>query len=218
MPQSDQSEAIQSGIFNIPSILSYPKVLYLEDIEEEISGQFVYVIKGYKEEGLAIVIKRDEKNVYLKIGDFDGNDIDLVNGSHPFSQAALFFAEQESSNFVEMMRVLGIQQVLLYISIDNIEESDEDYHIDWKLVDLRVSLNKFYGPGMIRDLFSKVFPTQEVLKITNVTGEALEAIYNNKGSYEGDLILKCSKFKTVERGKEILPLYAKVRDRKRRKK
>lgn len=216
MRQSDPLEATPSGISEIPDLLAYPKILSLKEIEEEIKGQFVYVIEAYKEEGLAVVIKRgDSKSdefVYLKIGDFDGNDIDLTDESHPLQPAALFFAEQVSADFVEMMRMLKIPQVLLYISVDDISVSDEgNYEAEWKLVDLRTSLNKFYGPGMIRDLFSKVFPVQEVIKVTNVTAEVLSAIYKNEGSFKGDLILKCSKFKTVTRGKEMIPLYASVR-------
>ena len=216
MQQSDQLEATPSGISELPSILPYPNILSLEDIEEDIKGQFVYVIKGYVEEGLAVVIKRgDSKSddfVYLKIGDFDGNDIDLTDESHPLQQAALFFAEQVSADFVEMMRILKISQVLIYVSVSDVAvDASGNYEAEWKLVDLRTSLNKFYGPGMIKDLFSKVFPTQEVIKVTSVTDEVLSAIYKNEGSFKGDLILKCSKFKTIERGNELLPLYASIR-------
>ena len=211
----DQSAATPSGISEIPDLLPYPKILSLEEIEEDIKGQFVYVIRGYKQEGLSVVIKRGDSNgnefVYLKIGDFDGRDIDLTDESHPLQPAALFFAEQASADFVEMMRILRIPQVLLYISISDLVIDDKgNYEADWELVDLRTSLNKFYGPGMIKDLFSKVFPTQEVMKVTNVTPEVLSAIYKNEGSYKGDLVLKCSKFKTITRGKEMIPLYASV--------
>lgn len=215
MQLSDQSATTPSGISEIPDLLSYPKILSLTEIEDEIKGQFVYVIRGYKEEGLSVVIKRgnskNDEYIYLKIGDFDGRDIDLTDESHPLQPAALFFAEQASADFVEMMRILKIPQMLLYISINDMTIDEEgNYEAEWKLVDLRTSLNKFYGPGMIKDLFSQVFPTQEVIKTTNVTAEVLSTIYKNEGSYKGDLILKCSKFKTVTRGKEMLPLYASI--------
>ncbi len=63
---------------------------------------------------------------------------------------------------------------------------------------------------MIRDLFSKIYPTQEVVKTIALNDDVLKAIENGSGSYKGNLILKCSKFKTVVRGNELLPLYAKI--------
>lgn len=202
MQSKEQQGVISSGLSDLPSLIAYPRIPTLKEVEEEINGQFVYVIEGYVEEGLCVLIKRNSKNdeVFLKIGDFDGNPVTLIE-EHPLQEAALRFASEESSNFVEMMRMLGIDQMIFYISV-----SDSGM----KLVDLRASLDKFYGPGMINDLFSKVFPIQKTIKTTNVTAEVLSAIYNNEGSFQGDIILKCSKFKTVVKGQELLPLYAKV--------
>jgi hypothetical protein len=202
MQRSEPSEETLLGISNIPDILAYPRILDFEDIPE-IKGQFVYVIKKFVEEGLAIVIYRDikEGDVYLSVGDFDGNPVDLTDTQHQLYTAAIEFVQHESSKFVAMMKVAQIQKVILYISVDK---------NSWELVDLRTSLNKFYGPGMIRDLFSKIFPTQDVIKTITLDEATLEAIKQGRGSYKGDLILKCSKFKTVARGKELLPLYARV--------
>lgn len=191
-----------SGLSNLPSILSYPKILSLDDLRSEIANQFVYVIRAYVEQGLAVVIKRESDQVFLVIGDWDGNPIPLAEGSHPLREMAISFVQRESPKFVEMMRILGIPQAMFYISAIS--------DTDWKLVDLRVSLNNFHGPGMIRDIFSKVFPTQEVLKTVVLNPDVLDAIQRNEGTYSGELILKCSKFKTVQRNTELLPLYARV--------
>tara|TARA_R100001244_G_scaffold25113_2_gene25401 strand:- start:65955 stop:66587 length:633 start_codon:yes stop_codon:yes gene_type:complete len=209
MPSKEQPEETSSGLSKLPSLIAYPRIPTLKEVEEEMAGQFVYVVKGYEEEGLCILIKRDPHSdeVFLKIGDFDGEPIILTDDKHPLQETALRFAAEESSNFVEMMRMLGIEQMIFYISV-----TDDGM----KLVDLRASIDKFYGPGMIRDLFAKIFPVQEVIKTTNVTVEVLEAIYNNEGSFQGDIILKCSKFKTVVKGKELLPLYAKIKRKKKR--
>jgi len=203
MQQSEPLEETSSGTSNVPTILAYPRILDFEDIPE-IEGQFVYVIRHYVEEGLAIVIYRDlrEGDVYLSVGDFDGKPIDLTDEKHPLYSAALEFVQHESSKFVAMMKVARIEKMILYISVNK---------DDWELVDLRSSLDKFYGPGMIRDLFSKIFPTQDVIKTVALDETVLEAIKRGKGSYKGDLILKCSKFKTVGRGRELLPLYARVK-------
>jgi hypothetical protein len=202
MQQSERKEATSSGTYKVPEALAYPKVLDLRNIPE-IEGQFVYVIKGYPEDGLAITIARDIANgeVYLSINDFDGNPIDLTDDKHPYQWAALDFAQQDSPKFVSIMRSANIQKVILYVAVDG---------NDLKLVDLRASLNKFYGPGMIRDLFGKIYPTQEVIKTIALDEQVLDAIKRGEGSYQGDLVLKCSKFKTIVRGKEMLPLYARV--------
>lgn len=202
MQQSEPLGEISPGISNVPAILAYPRILDFKDIPE-VKGQFVYVIRKYVEEGLAIVIYRDIDggDVYLSVGDFDGKPVDLTDANHPLYSPALEFVQHESSKFVAMMKVARIQKLILYISISK---------DNWELVDLRTSLDKFYGPGMIRDLFSKIFPTQDVIKTVTLDEATLEAIKKGKGSYKGDLILKCSKFKTVTRDKELLPLYARI--------
>jgi len=202
MLSSEQSQITQSGLSeSIPDILAYPRIPFLNEVREEMLGQFVYVIKGYKEDGLSVLIKRSSNNVYVKIGDFDGNTIDVSNANHKLYKQANEFVTNESYKFVNMMKMLGIEQLLFYISVD----SDQ-----MMLVDLRASLNKFYGPGMLQDLFSKFFNVQKVIKTIHVTEEVLSTIKKNEGSFKGDIILKCSKFKTVEKNRDLLPLYAKI--------
>jgi hypothetical protein len=202
MQHSEHTETTSSGTSNVPSALPYPRTLPLDQIPE-IHGQLVYVIRAYPENGLSVVIYRDlkEGDVYLSLSDWDGNPIDLRNENHPYYEAAVDFAQHDSSKIVAMMKTLGIDKLVLYISVDGDE---------LRLVDLRASLDKFYGPGMIRDLFSKSYPTQEVVKVVALDENVLEAVKRGEGSFKGNLILKCSKFKTVIRGKELLPLYAKV--------
>jgi hypothetical protein len=202
MQQSEPKGATSSGLSNIPSALAYPRILNFKDIPE-IEGQFVYVIRAYPEDGLAITIQRDVQNgeVYLSINDFDGNPIDLTDDKNIYQWAAIDFAQHDSSKFVAIMKSASIGKVILYISVDGDE---------LRLVDMRVSLNKFYGPGMIKDLFGKIYPTQEVVKTIALDEKTLDAIKRGEGSYKGNLILKCSKFKTIVREKEMLPLYARV--------
>jgi len=202
MQSSEHKEIISSGTSKVPDALAYPRILMLKDVPE-VEGQFVYVLKAYPEDGLAITIFRDVKEgeVYLSINDFDGNPIDLTNENHKYQWAAMDFAQNDSSKFVAIMKSAGIQKVILYVSVD-----DEDL----RLVDMRISLNKFYGPGMIKDLFGKIYPTQEIIKTISLDENVLNAVKRGEGSYKGNLILKCSKFKTIIRGKEMLPLYARI--------
>jgi hypothetical protein len=80
------------------------------------------------------------------------------------------------------------------------------------LVDVQVSLNKMAGPGMLRDVFGKIYPTQEVLKIESLDDRAIEYIEKGTGNYEGELIIKPSKFSVFSPNTELLvPLYVEVK-------
>lgn len=199
------SGIISSGMSKLPelpSILPYPEILHLTDVVE-LKGHLAYIIKGYGDNGLSIMINRDDDNVYVSIGDWNGNNIDLTNQSHHYYNHSMKFIQEDSSKFVGMMKLLNIKQLMLYFVPEN-----ED---DIRLVDLRSSLNKFYGPGMVKDLFGKICLTQEIIETKILDDEAVKSIIDNdKGSYSGNLILKCSAFKTIIREKKLLPLYAKV--------
>lgn len=202
MQQSEPKGMLSSGLSEIPTLIAYPRTLELKQIPE-IKDQFVYVIKGYTEQGLTVMICRDLNSgeVFLSIGDFDANPIDLTNDANPLQKIAIEFARNDSPGVIGLMKVAKISQLILYIAV---------YEKQPILVDLRISQNKFYGPGMIRDLFSKVYPTQEVIKTIALSQDTIEAINRGEGSYQGDLILKTSAFKTVTRGNELLPMYARV--------
>jgi hypothetical protein len=202
MQQSEPKGTTSSGLSEVPSLIAYPRVLELKQIPE-IKDQFVYVIKGYVEQGIAVMIYRnlDSGEVFLSIGDFDANPIDLTNETNPLQKFALEFAHNDSPRVIGLMKVARISKLIMYIAV---------YEEKPILVDLRTSQNKFYGPGMIRDLFSKVYPTQEVIKTVALSQDTIQAINRGEGSYKGDLILKTSAFKTVTRGNELLPMYAKV--------
>jgi hypothetical protein len=204
MPLSKSSKTPQSGLSEVITPLSYPRILDLKDIPE-IAGKFVYVIRGYPEDGLAVTIKRDpaKDDVWVIVSDWDGNNIPLNDAKHPLQGMAMGFVRSDSPKFIEVMRLLKIPQAIFYLSANKDGE--------FTLVDVRTSLNKFCGPGMVKELFSKVVNTQEILSTTYLTPEVMSGIQNNVGSYQGDLILKTSAFKTIQRGKEMLPLYARVK-------
>ena len=179
----------------LPTLLSYPKVLTLAEMPE-LTGKFVYFIRAYKQQGLAVLIARQKDDVYMRIGDWDGKLLNPIQ-----SESANAFVKKHSPGLISLMSSAKIPQALFYLSVDG---------ADIRLVDIRLSLNKFSGPGMVRDLFSKTIETQEVLKIDNLTPEAMTAIKNNEGSYTGNLIIKPSAFKTVDRNKVMFPMYGLV--------
>ena len=85
------------------------------------------------------------------------------------------------------MKLIKIKQAQYFFSGENYE--------DLTLVDMQTSLNKFSGPGMLRDLFSKIGKTQEVLKVELIDERAIEAIKVGNGIYEGDIIIKPTRFR-----------------------
>lgn len=184
----------------IPDILAYPEVLKFTDITE-LHDKFVYVIKAYPLDGLAVMVYRADEQVYFKFADFDGKIIDPT-GKHKLCPLIQKFLSERVGKFVALMKSAHIPQAMYYFSVvkDNLV-----------LVDMRTSLNKFAGPGMLRDLFAKFTETQEVLKTVKLTPEAVEAIKSGTGNFSGDIILKTSAFKTVTRpGKDkqkLLPMY-----------
>lgn len=187
-------------ITKLPELIAYPDIQKLDKIPE-INDQFVYVVKSYPLKGLTVLIYRKDENVYLRFGDFNGKIIDPTSNKNIQT-----FMDKYSSKFIELMKVTKIPQAIFYFSIDK---------SNLRLVDMRTSLNKFAGPGMLKDLCGKIIDTQEVIKTVQLTADTLEAIKAGTGNYEGSILLKTSVFKTVTRGKapklNMYPMYAKVR-------
>lgn len=168
-------------MFEMPTLLPLDPI---EDISRrpEIKGLFCYVFKDYKP-GKSVLIARKEGNVGIKVGDWSGNQCSLDE-----SKVILALCPA----LLEVMKVAGIPQAQFFLSDD------------LKLVDVQVSLNKFLGPGFVRDLFSKVIPIQEQLEITVLTPDKLKEIKANKTR----VILKPSRFRFITRNDKIQPLYA----------
>lgn len=185
----------------LPDLLAYPEIKKFNDIPE-MHDQFVYVIKSYPtNNGLTALVYRKDGNVHLKFGDFSGKVVDSYD-----NKGIKLFLEKYCSKLVELMSLIKIPQALHYFVVEkNI----------LRLVDVRTSLNKFIGPGMLKDLYGKIIDTQEVVKTVQLNSETIEGIKADKGSYKGGLILKTSAFKTITRGVapklNMYPMYAKVR-------
>lgn len=183
------------NIPQLPTLLSYPKILTLDEVPE-LMGKFVYFVRAYPLQGIAVLIVRQKDEVFMRIGDWDGKVINPME-----SEAATTFVKKFSPHFISLMSSAKIQQAVFYLSVNG---------SDIRLVDIRTSLNKFSGPGMVRDLFGKIMDTQDVVKIDNLTPEVLTAIKNNEGSYTGSLIVKPSAFRTIDRTKVMYPMYGIV--------
>ncbi len=188
----------------LPSILAYPRILDVEQVPELVGPgpprHLVYVLRDYADDGLTVVIRRhpatDKINVQL--GNFDGENLlkDSVLGG-----ISAEFMSDDVYKFIGLMKALRLEQAIFYLAYDG----------ELRLVDIRLSLDKFCGPGMIRDLFGKIYPIQDIVKVVPLDENELANIKAGKEPYAGNLIIKCSTFKTITRGKEMLPLYARIR-------
>lgn len=188
-------------VSDIPSLLSYPEIINLRDCPE-VSNHLVYVIKKYNEDGLSVLIKRHPKDqVSVSFGDFDGNMIDITNTNHRYHSAINLFLSKYNNKFVTLMKLINLPQAIFYISVNDTK---------LVLVDIRLGLDKFSGPGMIRDVFKNIIDTQEVVSIVHLDDNNLQLIKSHTGQYNHDLIIKTSIFKTIDRGNKVLPAYARA--------
>jgi len=177
MPQSKASKAPLSGISDLPIPQSYPPILAIDEVPE-LSGRLVYVIEGYKLSGYSILVFNHEGNIGIRCGDFDGNMIDPPDG-----------AREHVDKLLPLMKAGRIEFAQFYFSDD-------------MLVDIRVSLDKMAGPGMLKDLCGNVVQTQKIIDIKQFDDDLKEKLPEL-----GYVILKHSSFKTIIRDGKILPLY-----------
>lgn len=195
----------QSGTYKLPPTLAYPTLLPLA-LTPEINGVLCYVIKHYGTDGIAVSINRQKADgdidISMAFSDWRGNKIDISDKTQQ-SLAVSYFYDKYLKIFIDAMRIINMQFAQYYMVVGN---------DDLILTDIRLGQYKLTGPGMVRDIFNKLIRTQEVIKIELIDDKALTAIERGFGSYAGNLILKPSKFRTVERPElGTCPLYVEVR-------
>ncbi len=192
----------------LPAILPYPAVHPFADCEAHHKGHLCYIIRHYGTEGISVLILREPKQdkVTILCGDWHGRSLDLApDNPDRLAQAALVFVQSDVGLFMEVMHRIKLLQAQFFLAIGP----------DGKLVltDIQVSLNKLAGPGMVRDIFGKIYQTQEVIKVEPMDERALEYLQKGTGSYEGDLIIKPSKFTLFSPpdSDALVPLYSQVK-------
>jgi hypothetical protein len=190
----------------LPQVLPYPSFYPLTVALPHLRGRLVYLLRHYGTVGISVLIYREPSrdNVTVICGDWSGNSLDLV-GVQPtvLTEACLKFIKDDLPTFLRMMQLTKLPQAQFFLAI---REGS------LLLVDVQVSLNKMAGPGMLRDVFGKIYPTQEVLKIESLDDRAIEYIEKGTGNYEGELIIKPSKFSVFSPNTELLvPLYVEVK-------
>lgn len=169
----------QYGTFDMPSLLAYPEIKPIEQVPS-IIGLFCYAVESY-EPSYCCLIKRHGGEAGITLGDWDGN--------HAASEGVL---KDKVPKLLKLMSHVGLEQAQFFFSSSN------------QLVDVQLSLNKFIGPGMLRDLFNGIVPVQRILAIDTMTPEKIEEMSGNS------IILKPSRFRYYEVDGVITPLYARI--------
>jgi len=193
-----------SKVASLPKVLTYPQLLPFESTLS-IHDIFCYIIKHYGNNGLSVLIYRqpDKDQVVTICGDWMGNHIDLVDNEDPIAKLAIHFIQNDLVNFLQTMKLIKIEQAQFFFAVD---ENDE-------LMLMQISLNKFASPGMIRDIFGNIFNTQKVVKTEIIDARAVETIKKGTGSYEGDIILKPTRFRMnhIAEDNTFQPMYVEVK-------
>lgn len=173
-------------------ILKYPKFLgkeYLQNLKDVLC----YTIEDYGTKGLSLLISRDTPNdkVLVVVGDWEGNIIDKKLLSE---QPYLTVLSNYVPEMVNIMNLVRVTQAQFY------------FNSDLFLVDVQTDINKFVGPGMLRDVFSRVFKIPETINIKPLDADMISSISNG----DKHIIVKPSRFRMVEKDKTYIPLYVRT--------
>lgn len=163
--------------------------------ESPLNGVFCYIQEYHAEEGYSVIIRRDgHGGLTIRIGDWAGND--LSPGDPLWSK--ILDGTESGVNFYTIAGIMAVSKVYqaqFFVSMP-----------DKVLVDVRMSLNKWLGPGMIEGLFGKMCRTAKTLLITNLTPDIVAQLDNKSGIFNGNLLLRPSSFRCNE---DLRPTYAK---------
>lgn len=199
--QSGISETLEPN--PLPQVLKYPELI--SNKLEHVKDIFCYVLEHYGNEGLSVLVYRRPKDdqVVTICGDWNGNSIDLYEDNE-LSKIGLDFVQNSLHMLIRMMALVKVDQAQYYFSIKDGE---------LVLVDMQTSLNKFVSPGMVRDIFGRNFDVQKTKTIGIIDDTAIDAINRGTGSYEGDLIIKPSRFRMFHESDDnsYQPLYLEVK-------
>ena len=188
-----------SDTIEIPDSLPYPKIQPITELKE-ISGKFCYILKYYPQKGIALTISRAKGNVCVRISDWTGIIINPEKLGE-YTKITEVVMKQYSHMLINILQLIGVPKTTLYFS--NCEDGP-------KLVDMRLSLNKFCGPGYLADFFGKPgIPVQEKIGDPIMFDkEHYDKIISKSGIYtDSTYIIKPSAFKFIIRGTDVLPMY-----------
>lgn len=192
------SQTQLSGLSDRPQYLVAPRSLDFGD-GSIIKNVYCYVLRHHGQPGIGVLYYRQNDEICIQIGDWNGNVLDLSDPAEPLAGVAHEYLNKFNVPMYNLLHNMGVPQCQLFLN-DQLT-----------LCDLQTSINKFAGPGMVQNIFSGVIKTPEVLVIEVLDQRAVDAIDAGTGSYAGDLILKPSRFRhyQMDDGK-YTPLHVQV--------
>lgn len=190
----------------LPAVLKYPQIHEFTQVIPHLKNHLCYLLKHYNNDGISVVIQRrpKEDKIAVIFGDWKGNTTQLdLKQESPYKSAALSFAEKDLALFIRTMQLIKLEQAQFFLAFGP---------TGLILTDIQISINKLCGPGMVRDIFGKIYPVPELIKVEILDDRAIEFLQKGSGHYEGDIIIKPSRFLQFSPKKgSILPLYAEIK-------
>lgn len=171
----------QFGMSDVATLLEYPTIPDITECQD-IIGIYCYIINNY-EPGWSILVEHGQSTA-IKIGDWNGNLYDDNNA----------VVNKSLSSYVPLLLKI----------MDGIQISKAQYYFanNNKLVDVRISLNKFIGPGMLRDIFSGSIDVQDTYLIDSISSDKIDELKNI-----GKFVVKPSRYRY---NNDMSPLYARI--------
>lgn len=179
-----------SGSSEVADVLPIVKVLPYPTLPNDIAllkGVFCYIVEWYAQTGLSCLVDRKNGN-RITIGDWAGNTIDL-SAEDSTALLARLLVQQHAGLLLDFTKTAGVEVAQYYFVMADSTK--------FRLVDVRVSANKFLGPGMVRDVFGQRFDTQRVIKIDYLTEQLVVQIERRIGHFGNGVIIKPSRFVTM---------------------
>ncbi len=178
--QSSRSKK-ESGTFSLakPMQLSPP----YHDVSL-IAGVYCHLLRLYQPT-CSILISRQKGKVGVVMAGTDAKQVDP--GSLPEGEQLLveFFPK-----LCNLLAAIHLDQAQFYFGGPELT-----------LTDVRVSANKFAGPGMLTDVFGRVVPTPTQLVVETIDERAAAAITAGSGTYAGNLSIRPSRNRVDETGR-----------------
>lgn len=183
--KQDNTQSGTSELYKYQSFLDFNSNIQL------YKQRLCYIIRHYGKEGIALSITRLKNDQIVAVfGDWSGVALE-VDDIHKR------WISKKFSHLIQLMKTIQINHAQFFFIInDNM----------WRLVDVQLNQIKMIGPGMLRDIFGRIFDIQETIKVEPLDDKTIEMINIGTGSYSGNLIIKPSLFKTHNNG----PMYAEV--------
>ena len=183
----------------LPDVLPYSPFLDFSKRIAQFKNMFCYVLRGYPRKGVAMMICRESGDVFVRVADFNGIILEPVR-----NKTVATVIEKYLNRLVFTMKTIRLKQAIYYFSGEQ----------DFTLVDMRLTLDRFCGPGYLNDFFGKQgIPIQvSINQPIILTDENIEMLSDSKGDYSGPIILKPSAFKFTMEGGQPIPLYGALRE------